>query len=132
MNTKILMISSCIFLGALGITLTFIPDEIISGLSVTPNPISTLSLQLLGALYLGFAMLNWMAKKSLIGGIYNKPIALGNFMHFLVGAFALIKIISKIQIHIEFVISLTIVYTIFAILFANVFKTNPSRMESKE
>jgi hypothetical protein len=73
-----------------------------------------------------------MAKKSLIGGIYNKPIALGNFMHFLVGAFALIKIISKIQIHIEFVISLTIVYTIFAILFAYVFKTNPSRMESKE
>jgi hypothetical protein len=32
MNTKIVMISSVIFLGALGITLTFIPDEIISGL----------------------------------------------------------------------------------------------------
>lgn len=126
------MISSCIFLGALGITLTFIPDEILSSLSVTPNPISTLSLQLLGALYLGFAMLNWIAKESLIGGIYNRPIAVGNFTNFLVGAFALIKTISKIQIYIEFGISLTIVYTIFAILFAYVFRTNPSRIESKE
>tara|TARA_B100000768_G_scaffold130949_1_gene121639 strand:+ start:80 stop:472 length:393 start_codon:yes stop_codon:yes gene_type:complete len=128
-KSKILMISSCIFLGTLGITLTFIPDEIISSLNVTPNPISTLSLQLLGALYLGFTMLNWMAKESLIGGIYNKPIAVGNFMNFLVGAFALIKIISKIQIHIEFIISLTIAYTIFAILFAYVFRTTPSRIK---
>lgn len=132
MNTKILMISSCIFLGALGITFTFIPDEIISSLSVTPNPISTLSLQLLGALYLGFAMLNWMAKGSLIGGIYNRPIAIGNFMHFAVGALALIKIISKIHAHSEIVISLTAVYSIFAILFGYVFRTNPSRIEKKE
>lgn len=110
MNTKIVMISSCIFLGALGITFTFIPDEIISCLSVTPNPISILSLQLLGALYLGFTMLNWMAKESLIGGIYNRPIAIGNFMHFAVGALALIKIITKIHTHSEIVISLTAVY----------------------
>jgi hypothetical protein len=129
MNTKIVMISSCIFLGALGITFTFIPDEIISALSVTPNPISTLSLQLLGALYLGFAILNWMAKGSLIGGIYNRPIAIGNFMHFAVGALALIKIITKIHIHSEIVISLTAVYAVFAILFGYVFRTNPSRIE---
>lgn len=126
------MISSCIFLGALGITFTFIPDEIILSLSVTPNPISTLSLQLLGALYLGFAMLNWMAKGSLIGGIYNRPIAIGNFMHFAVGALALIKIITKIHTHSEIVILLTSVYSIFAILFGYVFRTNPSRIEKKE
>ena len=131
MNTKIVMISSCIFLGALGITFTFIPDEIISGLSATPNPISILSLQLLGALYLGFTMLNWMAKGSQIGGIYNRPIAIGNFMHFAVGALALIKIITKIHTHSEIVISLTAVYSVFAILFGYVFITNPSRIEKK-
>ena len=131
MNTKILMISSSIFLGALGITFSFIPDEIISSLSVTPNQISTLSLQLLGALYLGFAMLNWMAKGSLIGGIYNRPIAIGNFMHFAVGALALFKIITKIHTHSEIVISLTIVYSVFAILFGYVFRTNPSSIEKK-
>ena len=132
MNTKIVMISSCIFLGALGITFTFIPDEIISSLNATPNPISILSLQLLGALYLGFTMLNWMAKGSLIGGIYNRPIAIGNFMHFAVGALALIKIITKIHTHSEIVISLTAVYSVFAILFGYVFRTNPSRIEKKE
>ena len=131
MNTKIVMISSCIFLGSQGIILTFMPDKIISGLSITSEPISILLLQLLGALYLGFAILNWMAKGSLIGGIYNRPIAIGNFMHFLVGALALIKIITKIQTHLEIVISLTIVYSVFAILFGYVFRTNPSRIEKK-
>ncbi|ADR21301.1 hypothetical protein [Marivirga tractuosa] len=131
MNTKIVMISSCFFLGALGITFTFIPDEIISSLSATPNPISILSLQLLGALYLGFTMLNWMAKGSLIGGIYNRPIAIGNFMHFAVGALALIKIITKIHTHSEIVISLTAVYFVFAILFGYVFINNPSRIDKK-
>lgn len=119
------MISSTGFLGILGAGLTFLPNEIISSISIVPNPISTLSFQLLGAIYLGFAMLNWMAKESVIGGIYNKPIALGNFMHFGAGALALIKIISEIQIYLEIVISLTIVYTIFAVLFGYVFRTNP-------
>lgn len=129
MNTKILLISSCIFLGISGAILTFIPDEIISSLSITTNSISTVLLQLLGALYLGFAMLNWMTKESLIGGIYNKPLVIGNLMHFGVGAFALIKLVSKIQIHSELIISLAIVYAVFAILFAYVSRTNPSKVE---
>ena len=126
MKTKPIMISSSIFLGILGISLTFIPDEIVSSLSVTSNPISTLSLQLLGAIYLGFAMLNWMAKGTLIGGIYNKPIAIGNFMHFTIGGLALIKIITEINAHKEIIIFLTVFYVIFAVLFAYIFKTNPT------
>jgi hypothetical protein len=130
MNTKIVMISSSVFLGATGAVLTFLPNEIISSIGISPNPISTLSFQLLGALYLGFAMVNWMAKGSLIGGIYNKPIAVGNFMHFLVGALALVKFASNFQTHSEVVISLTVVYAIFAVLFAYVFRTNPSKIEN--
>jgi hypothetical protein len=53
-------------------------------------------------------------------------------MHFGVGALALVKIISKIQIHLEIVISLTAVYAVFAILFAYVFRTNPSKIEKKK
>ena len=129
MNTKTLMIASTVFLGVLGTVLTFLPNEIISSISTTPNPILTLSFQLLGALYLGFAILNWMAKGASIGGIYNKPMAVGNFMNFGVGALALIKIILEIQMHVEIVISLTIVYITFAILFGYVFRTNPSKVE---
>ena len=35
--------------------------------------------------------MNWMAKTVLIGGIYARPLAIGNFTHFLVGALALLK-----------------------------------------
>ncbi len=125
MKTKIVMITSAFFLGASGTILTFLPNEISSSINIAADPISTLSFQLLGALYLGFAMINWMTKDAVIGGIYNKPIAVGNFMHFAVGALALIKVVSKIQIHLEIVISLTVVYVIFAILFGYLFRTSP-------
>ena len=127
MNTKNLMISSSIFLGALGVAFTFVPNEIASSQRVTPNLASALPLQLLGALYLGFAMLNWMVKNSLIGGIYNKPIAVGNFMHFTVGTLALIKIVTQNPAPSIIIITLTMVYSVFAILFAYVFLVNPSR-----
>ena len=130
-NTKIIMISSTLFLGISGAILTFLPNEIISIMTITPNPISTLSFQLLGALYLGFTMLNWMAKGTLIGGIYNRPIAIGNLMHFGVGAMALIKVVFNTQPHSQIIISLTIVYLAFAVLFAYLFKTNPIKTEKK-
>ena len=41
-----------------------------------------LLIQMMGALYLGFAILNWTARGVLIGGIYARPLALGNFLHF--------------------------------------------------
>ena len=57
-------------------------------------------------------MLNWMAKGTLIGGIYNKPIAIGNFTHFTIGGLALIKIITEINAHTEIIIFLTVFYVI--------------------
>ncbi|KGL61723.1 hypothetical protein PHEL85_1504 [Polaribacter sp. Hel1_85] len=68
-----------------------------------------------------------MAKETLIGGIYNKPIAIGNLMHFGVGTIVLVKIPSNIQTHPEIIIPLTAVYVIFVILFAYVFRTYPSK-----
>lgn len=127
MYTKILMTSSSIFLAIIGILLSFLPNEIVDYLNVQPNIITLLFLKILSALYLGFGILNWMAKGTLIGGIYNRPIAIGNLMHFGVGAIALVKIISNIQTHSEIIISLTVAYMIFAILFVFVFKTNPTK-----
>jgi len=127
MNTKLLMTASAIILGIIGLSLSFIPIEITEYLNLDTNIISTLSFQLLGALYLGFAMMNWMAKGSTIGGIYNRPIAIGNFMHFGVGALALVKLVSSIEMHQEIFISLTVIYAIFALSFAYVFRTNPGK-----
>ena len=126
MKTKFLMTSSALFFGIIGILLSFLPNEIAEYLSVEPTIITILFLQILGALYLGFGILNWTAKGTLIGGIYNRPIALGNLMHFVVGAITLVKVISNIQTHTEIIIFLTVFYAIFALLFIYVLKTNPT------
>jgi hypothetical protein len=129
MNTKILMTASALFLAIIGILLSFLPNEIVDYLNIEPNIITILFLKILSALYLGFGILNWMAKGTLIGGIYNRPIAIGNLMHFGVGAIALFKIVSNTQVHSEIIISLTIVYVIFALLFVYVFRANPTKIE---
>jgi len=127
MNTKILMTSSSIFLAIIGILLSFLPNEIADYLNVESNMVTLLFLKMMSALYLGFGILNWMAKGTLIGGIYNRPIAIGNLMHFGVGAITLFKVVASLQSHSEIFISLTIVYVIFAILFAYVFRTHPTK-----
>ena len=125
MKTKFLMTSSALFCGIIGTLLLFLPIEIAEYLSIEPTIITILFLQILSTIYLGFGILNWTAKGSLIGGIYNKPIVLGNLLHFAVGAIELIKVIFNIQAHKEIIIFLTVFYVIFALLFAYVIKTNP-------
>ena len=126
MKTKLLMTSSALFCGIIGTLLLFLPIEIAEYLGVEPTIITILCLKILSAIYLGFAILNWTAKGTLIGGIYNKPIVLGNLLHFAVGAIELIKVISSIQTHREIIIFLTVFYVIFALLFVYVIKTNPT------
>ena len=123
------MTSSAIFLAIIGIILSFLPTEIMGYLNIDSNIISILFLKILSALFLGFGILNWMAKGALIGGIYNKPIAIGNLMHFGVGAIALVKIVLNMQTHSEIIIPLTAVYVIYALLFGYVFKNNPTKTE---
>lgn len=91
MNTKLLMSASAVVLGTIGVLLSFLPEEILAYAGVNSTSFSPIILQLLGAAYLGFAMLNWMAKGNLIGGIYSRPVAIGNLMHFIVSGLALLK-----------------------------------------
>ena len=96
MKTKLLMTSSALFCGIIGTLLLFLPIEIAEYLGVEPTIITILCLKILSAIYLGFGILNWTAKGTLIGGIYNKPIVLGNLLHFAVGAIELIKVITPV------------------------------------
>lgn len=128
MNTKLLMASSAIFLCIMGISFSFLPEEILFYLNGNPNPITLLFLQILGSLYFGFGILNWMTKTNLIGGIYSKPLAIGNLVHFGMSAIALLKIIFKSQTHLEIIILLTVFYTVFAICFGYVFMKNPKKI----
>jgi hypothetical protein len=126
MNTKTLMIISAIFLAVNGFGFTFFPNEIAGLLINDDNYIFILILQILGALYLGFSILNWMSKASLIGGIYNKPILIGNLLHFFTASMALIKLTFKVETNLQLIFSYTIIYSLFTLFFGYVFFTNPS------
>ena len=126
MNTKTLMIISAIFLAVNGFGFTFFPNEITGLLINDDNYIFILILQILGALYLGFSILNWMSKASLIGGIYNKPILIGNLLHFFTASMTLIKLTFKAETNLQLIFSYTIIYSLFTLSFGYVFFTNPS------
>jgi len=88
------MATSAAFMAALGLATSFLPQEILAHLGTRADAANTLILQIVGALWFGFALLNWSARGNLIGGIYSRPIALGNFVHFAMVSITLIKLIS--------------------------------------
>src|SRR5258708_2465249 len=119
MNTKILMASSALFMAALGVAATFLPQEIIAALGGGGGRTLPLLVQVLGATYLGFAMLNWMAKESLIGGIYSRPVSVGNFLHFAIAGIALVKAVVAGERAVA-VLVCTAIYVVFAVAFGAV------------
>lgn len=125
MNTKLVMTLSAAALALVGLSLTFLPDEIVRLSGVQQAPVFTILLQILGALYFAFAMLNWMAKGSRIGGIYNRPIALANFAHFFMVALALLKAIISSPHLPSALWVVACVYAVFAVLFSLIFFRHP-------
>ena len=125
MNTKIVMTASALLLGLSGIILTFMPMEVLSYLHVDTSKSAQILMQILGALYFAFAMLNWMTKTSLIGGIYNRPIAVANFTHFTIAGLALIKgLFSSSDLQNPMWI-MAIIYAVFAIAFGIILFRHP-------
>lgn len=61
-STRILMIASASYLGALGVVATFGPDVVLSRLGALAALPLLVGVQILGARYVGFAGLNWMAR----------------------------------------------------------------------
>jgi hypothetical protein len=92
LHTRLLMLSSAIFMAALGLLASFAP-ETFSG-SAPAHSLATLTVQSAGALYLGFAILNFMAKDNAIGGIYSRPVALGNTLHFFAMTMTLLRFVA--------------------------------------
>jgi hypothetical protein len=129
MTTKLLMSLSALFMAGSGVGASFLPQEIAAHLGVRPDTYAVLIIQIGGALYLGFAILNWMAKAVLIGGIYSRPVALGNFMHFAVGAITLLRALANGLRANEVVIG-SAIYSLFAICFGLVLFARPRKLET--
>jgi hypothetical protein len=124
MQTKILMSLSALLMALAGIGASFAPQEILNYAGAWDEPFEVALMQILGALYLGFAMLNWFARENLIGGIYSRPVAIANFMHFGVVAVILIKIILAGH-HTAEVVGGCVAYVLFALWFGIVLFTHP-------
>ncbi len=126
------MRSSAVFMGLLGAAASFLPQEILVWSGTTPERWSAVIVQIAGALYLGFAALNWAAQANLIGGIYSRPVALGNFIHFTAAAMALLKAVAAGEREVVLLFGLA-AYTLFAVLFGRVmFGRPPGLRREKE
>ena len=125
MNTKSLMTISAMILALIGISLIFLPKEILDYLELSVSETLQLLMQIIGSFYFAFAILNWMSKGSIIGGIYNRPIAMANLTHFVIAGLALIKgIVANPSL--SYVIwSIAIIYSMFAIFFGIVAFRHP-------
>jgi len=108
----------------LGTAMSFVPHELLAYGGVQPDGLAAVFVQVCGALYLGFAILNWMARGNLIGGIYSRPVALGNFMHFVVAGLALVKAAFAAP-HVVPLWVAAVVYALFAVSFARVVFWHP-------
>jgi hypothetical protein len=125
MHTKLLMNLSALWMAVLGLLSSFLPQEILAHYRFGPDRHAALLIQILGAAYLGFAMLNWMAKDNLMGGVYSRPVAMGNMFHFFVAALALIKAVMSGSARTSEMIAASLVYCVFAIWFGMVVFTHP-------
>ena len=125
MNSKLLLSASALVMGVAGIAGSFLPHESLRVLGVAPSGALPVIVQLLAALLFAFAMVNWTARGSLIGGIYNRPVALGNLTHFVIGAFALLKAAAAAT-DLRAILSVAAgIYAVFAIGFAMLFFKSP-------
>ena len=125
-QTRALMAASALALDLLGLPCIIAPDVVLQKLTGQTSATAELLVQVTGALYMGFASVNWMGKANLIRGIYGRPVAIGNLLHFLVVAIALIKGLSAMGGP-RFLWPIAIGYGSFALGFALVvFRTPPA------
>ncbi len=121
-----MLIASAAVMAAFGLLLSFAPEETLAFLGQSSSDSVPVLLQLAGALYLGFALMNWTAKGMVLGGIYGKAIVLGNFLHFTMGALALLKVAINPGFGTT-IWALTAIYAVFALLFGRLLFVHPKQ-----
>jgi hypothetical protein len=129
--TRFLMTASVMVLAPLGLAGSFLPQELLRAAGAEPTPALALLVQVTGALYLGFAMLNWMVRDSRIGGIFNRPIVVGNLVHFTSAGLAMLKGVARDPGR-EALGLLAILYVAFAAGFGVVMYRTPKSSADKD
>lgn len=122
-ESRLLMTGSSFVLLLAGLVASFLPQELLAYLGASATIAPVVLVQIGGALYLGFAFLNWGARGVIVGGIYARPLAMGNFVHWAIGAITLIKL--AVGEPVPLLLAVTVVYTGFAAWFGRILFTHP-------
>lgn len=111
---RAVLAASALFLGLVGFLLMLAPDELGAWLGILPAPGAasggtgaaqalqgtTAGVELFGAALFSVGFMDWLARGAIYGGIYGRPIALGNFLLGLLAATVLLREASRLPGHV--------------------------------
>jgi len=111
--------------GITGIVISFFPRE--TGKLINTSSQSgtdLLLIKLIGATLFGYGVMNFLARNSVIGGIYGKPMVIGNMIFHLIVGGQLLKFIAGGSAAIP-LIPAAVIYTLLAAGFLRMNFTSP-------
>jgi len=90
-----LLTGSAVLYFAASVSAIFAGDELLDMAGAVGTPLELALLQLLGAAVFSLAMLNWMSRYSLIGGIFGRPLVVVNLANSAISALMLIQLARR-------------------------------------
>lgn len=126
MLSKWLLSLSSAYLGAIGVALTFAPHELLAFTGTEATAVPTALAQMLGATCCGLGVTNWMSRDNAFGGIYGRPLGVGNSAAFLIAGLGLLKLAARQELSIGWW-AIALVTSVFAVAFNwRVFFSSPA------
>ena len=117
MHGRLILTLSALILFAVGGAGLFAADDLARLFDAGGSKILALAIQLTGCGLLGFAALNWMSRGNRIGGIYARPIGIGNLLLFTTAGLTIGKATLAGSLPV-IVTAVGIIFAILAIAFA--------------
>jgi hypothetical protein len=90
-TTRAFMTASALVLGVAALALIFVPDAILTAAGAPATALSLVIAQLYGAALAGFATTTWIARTSLLGGIFGRAVVAGGATHGIIGVLTLAR-----------------------------------------
>lgn len=112
MRSTVVTRASALLLALAGVILLFAPVEVVTRIAPGTPPASGWIVQLLGAAWLGLAAMNWLARFTMVGGIYGRAIVAANAMTYFVSAMVMLHVVRDEPT------SVVLVITIVAVIMA--------------
>lgn len=124
MPTKLILSIAALVLGLPGLFLLFAPDVALATCGSTPDPAAELFTQIAGGFAGAFGITNWMARGTAIGGIYGRPLLMGNLCAFFTTGLSLLKAPDPLAGH-PVVIAMAVVLLLCGAAFGRSLFTHP-------